>query len=574
MPAQPESAATELASLAAEYWEERMRADPLEATLMGDRRYDDRMPDLSDEAHAREVARLGALRRRVEAVHPDRLDDGDRVTRGALLGELATDLAVRDCRLYEWAVDPRDGPAVLFLNLARLQTVTTPEQGRALVARWNKLPADLDARLALLRKAAAAGKVTSVRAVRRVLGQLDELLRTPPAETVLAHPAAVPHPDWPAAEREAFRSGVLAAVRDGILPAFARTREALHKEVLPLARGDDRPGLVHVPDGPRCYEEMIRVHTSLALGADEIHRIGLEEVGRIRDELRALGARAFGTSDLPEIQRRLRGDPALFFRTRDEVEATAEAALRRAEAAMPRWFGRLPRTPCVVKRVEPYEEKDTTIAYYRQPAVDGSRPGSYYINTYAPETRPRYEAEVLAFHESVPGHHTQIARAQELTGLPEFRKHLGPTAYVEGWALYTERLANEMGLYSGDLDRIGMLSFDAWRASRLVVDTGLHAKGWSRGQAVAFMRDNTALAENNIENEVDRYIGWPAQALAYKLGQREIQALRQEAERRMGGAFDVRGFHDVILDQGAIALPVLRQQVERWIAAGVTSAAR
>src|SRR5688572_26220863 len=232
---------------------------------------------------------------------------------------------------------------------------------------------------------------------------------------------------------------------------------------------------------------------------------------------------------------------------------------------MPKWFGRLPRTPCVVKRVEAYEEKDTTIAYYRQPTVDGTRPGTYYINTFAPETRPRYEAEVLAFHESVPGHHTQIALAMEMTGIPEFRKHLGPTAYVEGWALYTERLTEEMGLYSDDLDRMGMLSFDAWRASRLVVDTGLHVKGWSRQQAVRFMVENTALAENNIDNEVDRYIGWPGQALAYKIGQREILALRREAQARLGAAFDIRGFHDTLLAHGAVSLPVLRQQVERWV---------
>jgi uncharacterized protein (DUF885 family) len=231
---------------------------------------------------------------------------------------------------------------------------------------------------------------------------------------------------------------------------------------------------------------------------------------------------------------------------------------------MPRWFGRLPRTPCLVKRVESFEEKDTTIAYYRQPAIDGSRPGTYYINTYAPETRPRYEAEALAFHESVPGHHTQIALAQEQSGLPEFRKHLGVTAYVEGWALYTERLAAEMGLYSGELDRMGMLSFDAWRASRLVVDTGIHVKGWTRPQARAYLTENTALAANNIDNEVNRYISWPGQALAYKLGQREIFALRVQAQQRLGARFDIRAFHDAVLAHGAVSLALLRAEVERW----------
>jgi uncharacterized protein (DUF885 family) len=281
----------------------------------------------------------------------------------------------------------------------------------------------------------------------------------------------------------------------------------------------------------------------------------------------AIGARLFQTDDFAAIQRRLRSDPALFFKTRDEVEGKAKEALARATEAFPRWFGRVPRTPCLVKRIEPYEEVDNTIAYYLPPATDGTRPGTYYINTYAPETRPRYEAEALAFHEAVPGHHSQIAIAQELSGIPEFRRHAGVTAYVEGWALYTERLADEMGLYSGDLDRLGMLSFSAWRASRLVVDTGIHAKGWSREQAVRYMMDNTILAENNVVVEVDRYINWPGQALAYKLGEREILRLRAEAERRLGKGFDIKRFHDAVLEHGAVSLPVLGEEIERFIAA-------
>jgi uncharacterized protein (DUF885 family) len=210
-----------------------------------------------------------------------------------------------------------------------------------------------------------------------------------------------------------------------------------------------------------------------------------------------------------------------------------------------------------VRRIEPHEEPFSTIAYYRPAAADGSRPGIYWINTLAPETRPRYEAEALAFHEAVPGHHTQIALAQEMEDVPEFRKHTGPTAYVEGWALYTERLSEEMGLYSADLDRIGMLSFDAWRACRLVVDTGMHAMGWSRAQAIDFMLAHSALAQNNIENEVDRYISWPGQAVAYKTGQLEILRLRERAKIGSGAAFDIRAFHDAVLGSGAVALPTL-----------------
>jgi len=325
-------------------------------------------------------------------------------------------------------------------------------------------------------------------------------------------------------------------------------------------------GMAAMPGGLSCYRKLVRVHTSLDTPPSELHQLGLDEVKRIRAAISELGGKVLGTTDFAEIQRRLRKDPAMHFSTAEEVEAEAESTLARAKAAIPRWFGMLPKADCRVKVMGMHEAPFSTIAYYRNPAVDGSRPGYYMINTYKPKTRPRYEAQALAFHESIPGHHLQIAIAQELTGLPEFRKHQGVTAYVEGWGLYSERLADEMGLYSSDLDRLGMLSYDAWRACRLVVDTGMHALGWSRQQAIDYMTQNTLLAENNIVNEVDRYLTDPGQALAYKCGQLEILKLREEAKDRLGARFDIRAFHDAVLRNGALALPVLRQQVEAYIA--------
>jgi uncharacterized protein (DUF885 family) len=277
-----------------------------------------------------------------------------------------------------------------------------------------------------------------------------------------------------------------------------------------------------------------------------------------------LGERAMGTGDLATIRDRLRSDPAMHFASREEVRANAEASLQRAEEAVPAWFGRQPKADCVVVPIPAHEEAHSTIAYYRAPAPDGSRPGQYYINTSEPTTRPRYEAQALAFHEAVPGHHLQLSISQELTDLPAFRRHTGPTAYFEGWGLYAERLSEEMGLYAGDLDRIGVLSFDAWRACRLVVDTGIHALGWARRQAIDFMFDHTALARNNIENEVDRYIVTPGQALAYKIGQREILRLREKARTELGDRFDIRAFHDAILGQGPLGLDTLAEVVDAW----------
>jgi uncharacterized protein (DUF885 family) len=553
-----------LAALAATYWDARLVADPLEATEIGDRRFDDRLPDLSPEARDRELARLRALRVEVEAVPEAALGGVDVVTRALLLGEIDADLARGACALEDWAVDARDGLQVAFLRLPELQPVRTVAEGRAMVARWQAMPAAIDQANANLRRGLAAGKVATADEVKRVLAQLDDLLAKADADWPLRTPATAPHPDWPPGEQPAFARAIDAAIAGGIRPAFGRSRDLLRGEILPRARDGTRAGIANVPGGAACYLRLIKVHTSLDLSPIEIHKIGLAELDRIHADMARLGQEVFGVATLPALRARLR-QPDQYFKTRDEIEAAARGALARAQAAEPRFLGKLPRTPAQVKRIDAFEEKDAPIAYYRPAAVDGTRPGTYYVNTYAPETRPRYEVEALAFHESVPGHHIQISIAQELTGLPEFRKHLGVTAFVEGWGLYAEGLADELGLYSGGRERIGRLNFDAWRACRLVVDTGIHALGWSREQAITFMETNALQERNDIVNEVDRYIAWPGQALAYKLGEREIRRLRADAQQRMGARFDLRAFHDHVLGSGAVSLPVLGKQIDRWV---------
>ena len=555
-----------LATLCGEYWEAALRADPVEATTLGDRRYDDRLTDITPQGRATRQRELQFYQSRARGLDLEKLDAQARVTRTFLLDVISSELARLDCDFDAWVVDPLDGPHVAIMNIPSVQPVRTPAEARAMVRRWEKMGPTLDAHVANLRRGLAEGRVAARPSVEKVLTALDAQLERPVAEWPLLEPLATKHDDWSADERKQFDRTLRAAVTTGIVPALERYRDVLRKEILPASRPAERAGLTHLHGGDDCYKKMILSRTSLDLPATEIHRIGQEEVKRIRAEMQELGAKVLGTSDLPEILRRLRTDPALHFTTREEVEGTARAALARAQAATPQWFGIQPKAPCEVVRMEPHEEPYSTIAYYRQPALDGSRPGHYYINTWKPETRPRYEAEALAFHEAVPGHHLQIAIAQELTGLPEFRKHEGCTAFVEGWALYTERLADEMGLYSGDLDRIGKLSFDAWRCCRLVVDTGIHSLGWSREQAIEFMLQNTALAENNIENEVDRYIAWPGQALAYKLGQMEILRLREVARAKLGDRFDIRAFHDVVLRNGAVTLPTLAALVDEWLA--------
>ena len=486
-----ETSSTRLATLADEYWQSTLADDPILATSLGDRRFDDRVDDPTPEAVSAHRTRLAAQRLAADAVDPAPLGDCERVTRSALLAQIDADDALLGSGLAAWAVDPVEGPTVTAFALEAMQSVATPRQAQAMVARWRALGPWLDAHGENLRRELAAGRVAVLAPTERVLDQLADALARPDDDLPLLAPLRVDHADWSPAERGTFERDLRAAVHEVIRPALERYRAIVRDEILPAARPDDRPGLVHVPGGPEAYERLIEAHTSLPLRAERIHAIGLDEVARIDAELAALGEPVLGTSDLTTIRQRLRSDPALHFASRDEVFATAEEALARARAALPAWFGVLPRTECVVVAMPEHEEKHSTIAYYRQPAIDGSRPGQYYINTYEPETRPRYEAEALAFHEAIPGHHLQIAIGQELTDLPDFRRHAGSTAFVEGWGLYTERLSDEMGLYSGDLDRIGILSFDAWRACRLVVDTGMHALGWTRQQAIDFMLEHT-----------------------------------------------------------------------------------
>jgi uncharacterized protein (DUF885 family) len=576
VPAAASGPAAALATLADEYWRERMRSNPVEATLLGYRGFDHLMPDESRQARDKDRARLAQLHGRVAAqVSESGLGADDRVTRGLLLEEIDRDLAVADCRLEEWTVDPREGPQVTFLDLASLQPNKTPEDRSALESRWRAMAGNLDQKRDNLALGLAAGKTGAASEVGRVVRQLDELLARPDARWPLVE-AVVAGAGKSGADGAAtaeLGKRLTAIVAGDIRPAFVRYRDFVKGQILPRARPDARVGVSNLPGGAACYAALARAHTSLPIDARAVHQLGLDELARIRGEMERVGGSALGTTDFREIQRRLRNkhDPKLFFATREQVEASAREALARAEAAMPRFLGRLPRAPAVVKRIEEHEEKDSPIAYYRQPTVDGSRPGTYYVNTYDPGSRPRFEAEALAFHEAIPGHHVQIALAQERDGGPEFRRHLGATAYVEGWGLYSERLADELGLYSSPLERLGRLSLEAWRAARLVVDTGIHALGWSRSRAIAFVTDNTVIAPNNIENEIDRYIGWPGQALAYKIGEREIVALRAEAERRLGPRFDLRRFHDQILSSGAVSLPILRARIQSWIVSSAAS---
>jgi len=559
-----------LRQVIADHWEFTMRWTPTWATTIGDHRFDDKLAPRDAASIEASNAEHDALLARLVALDTSHLTELDATTQALLRGKLEAEHAMFACRNHEWSVDSAN--ASLFGELAYLvqsNVATQPRDAANLVARMGQSGQAIDATIANLRIGLGEGRVASAEKLRRAIDQLDHELARPLDDWSMVKPkwATVSGQDpWPAGERERQRKALRGVVVAQVQPALTRLRDFLRDQLLPKARGEQE-GVFSLPGGEDCYRAAILFHVGLPKTPAELHALGLAEIARTDRELAQLGRSQLGTPDLATTIARLRTDPALYFKTGEELLAAAQHALDRAKAAIPRFFSVLPKTDCVTVEMPAYEAPYSTLAYYRQPNYDGSKPGEYVVNTYKPETRARYELEALTWHESIPGHHLQIALAMELGGqLPMFRKLDGSTAFIEGWALYSERLADEMGLYSSDLERLGKLSYDAWRGARLVVDTGIHALGWTRAQAENFMKEHTALTEVNIKNEVDRYIGWPGQALAYKVGQLEILKLRQEAQDKLGKKFDLKAFHAVVLGAGAVTLPVLDDRVHAWLA--------
>ena len=547
-----------LAELAEDYFRACMDDAPFDATVFGVAGWDAEVPDLSEAAEAEADRRLAALEGRLAAVDTARLAGQDRITAAMLARGLADRRAELAARWPELTVSAtQSGIQTAVLGLVPKVTLATPEQASDYTERCAKLAGCLDQAGDRLRAGLASGRTPPALGVRAAVRQLDAYLAAPLADDPLLAP-----PPPAGTEASSFRERLAELVAGSVRPAMARYRDLLAGQVLERARPDDRCGLAHLPDGEAVYRAAVARHTTTDRDPADLHRLGLELVAELEEEYRALGERVLGTADMGQVLARLREDPALRFTSGDEILKSGRDALARAVAALPEIVGRIPEAPCVVDEMSPYEARDAVLGYYQPPAADGGRPGVHWLNTSAPDTRTRYEYEALAFHESVPGHHLQFARAQELEELPRFRRFGYVTAFSEGWALYTERLADELGLYSGDLERFGMLSFDSWRACRLVVDTGMHAFGWGRDQAIDYLLANSALTRINIENEVDRYVADPGQALAYMVGRMELVRLRRRAADRQGGRFDLRAFHDLVLGTGGVPLAVLAEAVD------------
>lgn len=554
-------------TLAEDYWELSLEHAPRTATSLGDHRYDDKMEDISPAATLafREVLR--GLLQDVQALNTDSsvMSPAQRITRDVLVEALLAELGTAVCESQFWQVDHLAGHPASWAGTAGHQPVSTSAEVEKLLARYRAMPGVMRQHISNLRAGAERGLVASRIVIERQLEQLDQMLSVAVVDSPFV-PGKLLDKE-PAAEGGG-KQRIAGEVERSVYPALDSYRRFLRDELLKQAR--DRPGIAFLRNGAACYAAQIRLHTGLALTPQEIHAIGLSEVDRINVAMREVMAKIRAKdpkapTSLPDFVAYLAKRPDQHETTREGLLKHARSVVARAQAALPKVFTRLPKTPLEVQPLEAYRERESPAAYYQGAPADGARPGVYLLNTYGPEHRYLFDGEALAFHEAVPGHHLQIALAQELTDLPEFRKQDGGTAFVEGWALYAEALAKELGLYSSDEAEFGRLGAESWRAFRLVIDTGLHVYGWSREEAIARLQRGSTSSLPEITNEVDRYIAWPGQALGYKLGELEIWRLRRHAETKLGKSFDLRAFHDLVHSAGALPLNVLARRVDKWI---------
>ena len=543
-------------------WEAQLERDPTWASQLGDRRWNDRWPDLSaaafEAAHTADRAALEEL----SSIDRSKLSTADQLNYDLFKHGKEIDIEQFGFGWHRIALTQRGGIQTED-ELADALRFETEKDFTDWIARLRALPAYIDQTRALLQAGIDSGVMLPRVIMQRVPAQIDKQIVDDPEESPFFKPF-VEMPDGLAPDRrDQLLGDARAAIAEGVVPAYREFARFFRDDYL-LACPEE-VGARALQDGEALYAFMARKFTTPGMTPDEIHEIGLAEVARIRAEMETVKESTGFEGTLPEFFEFLRTDPRFYYQSGPELLAGYAALSRRIDPLMVKVFKRLPRTPYGITAIPDKIAPDTTTAYYRRPAADGTRPGEYFVNLYRPETRPKWEMMALSLHEAVPGHHLQLALAMELGELPEFRRNGGYTAFIEGWGLYSEYLGEELGLYDDPYDKFGQLTYEMWRAVRLVVDTGMHHKGWTRDQAIEFFMDNAPKSELDITNEIDRYIAWPGQALAYKIGELKLKELRARAEEKFGEEFDVREFHDVVLRNGAVPLDVLERFVEDWL---------
>jgi len=548
-----------LTDLSDRYWHRINELSPTIATVRGVHDYDTELPSFDEDRLGELAATFRDIRDQAQSLDDETMSTQERITRTLLVHQCESALDTIETPFLLASIDPFTGPHTRLLSDTRQNTVSDASQADDLLERYAKVPVFLDGALQTQRRSSAQGMTPARAALDRVISQLDGYLGSPLEDDpflVLDVPGG----------GDTWRERAEKLVTETIRPAVAEYRVGLGEHIASHARSDDKVGLAWIPGGEEIYSRLIGKYTQLDTAAQAIHDIGQEwATGINAEEWLAIGNEAFGVDSLEAVFERLHSDPELRFTSEEQMLDHARETLDRAWAEVDHWFANRPETPCNVVPVPAAVAPAMPPAYYSQPPVDGSRPGTYFLNTYKPEERDLFEYESIHFHEGIPGHHFDRSLAAELDGIPTFRRYAMVYAHTEGWGLYSERLADEMGLYSSETDRLGMVSADAWRAGRLVTDTGMHALGWTRQEAIDFLRQWTPIGPLTVEQEVDRYIGMPGQALAYKMGQLEIIRLREESSARLGTKFDIKGFHDTMLVNGAMTLPMLAMAVDDWV---------
>jgi uncharacterized protein (DUF885 family) len=555
-------AARQLNALFDAAWNTDLREDPLSATYLGVHDYDHLWPDASHAAIARRESTNAATLRQLRDIDRLQLSTADQLNYDLFEREFRDRLAAQPFKPYLYAILSRDGLHTLSETAEQLPFATVRDYDNWL-ARLRNLDGYIEQNIALLKTAIAEKRMQPRAVLDRIAEPLSKLATAAPQENPFYAPFTRIPESISKAERTRLAAEGRAAVEQIVISAYRRLNEFFLKHYLPAGR--QTVGIWDTPNGDAYYRERAAFHTTATLTPEKIHEIGLKEVARIRGEMDRVIAQVGFKGSFPEFLAFLRTGPQFYFKNPDELFNAYAITAKRIDPELVKLFGRLPRTPYGVRPIPATSAPNTTTAYYQGPAIDGTRAGYFYVNLYLPEVRPKYEIEALTSHEAVPGHHLQIALAMELEGLPQFRRNAGYTAYVEGWGLYSEGLGDELGLYKDPYSKFGQLTYEMWRAIRLVVDTGMHFKHWTRQQAIDYFKANAAKTEADIVNEVDRYIAWPGQALAYKIGQLKILELRREASDQLGAKFDIRAFHDTVLGSGAVPLDELEKIVRAWI---------
>ena len=562
-PTTPEERTKALHSLFHDYWEQNLKREPEFASTIGDKRYNDQVSDYSVKAINDWLATEQEYLMKLAAIDPTGVSDQDRVSQELLIRRLTDDQEAAEFKDWEMPVNQMGGIYATYPQLVAQLSFTTAKDYDDWIARLHAIPKAFDQVTANMSIGIDDKRVPPKYLLEKTLEQVKQLANQKPEDS----PLALPLKKFPASisveEQNRIKTEMLAAITKEVLPAYTRFARFLEVAYIPAGRAD--PGITSLPDGAKYYQYLIHHTTTTNLTADQIHQIGLDEVKKDEAEMLAI-AQKLGFQDLKSFQASLKANPKLKATSREQLLDAYRGYLGPMQAKLPQLFGHLPKAPFEVVPVPDFLEKTSAPAYYQAGTPDGSRPGRLFIDTYNPTDRDLYQVEEIAYHEGLPGHHLQISIARELQGVPDFRKFGGYTAFAEGWGLYAERLGKDVGFYQDPYSDYGRLQGDIWRAIRLVVDTGVHSQHWTRQQMVDYFHDHSAIDETSIQSEVDRYIAWPSQALAYKIGQLKILELRDRAKKELGPKFDIRAFHDQVIDSGSLPLDVLDERITAWIA--------